>query len=115
MLANGNILIFDNGTKRKFSKVIELEPLTRTVEWEYVSDPPKDFFTHSRGSAQRLPNGNTLMCEGDKGRALEVTKDGEIVWEWVNPEIVEHHRPQIYRMMRLLPETVDPLLASESG
>jgi hypothetical protein len=31
----------------------------------------------------------------------------------VNPEIVDHRRPQVYRMMRLLPEMVDPLLASE--
>ena len=108
MLENGNILIFDNGSKRKFSKVIELDPLSRTVEWEYVGDPPEKFYSHSRGSAQRLPNGNTLMCEGDKGRAFEVTKDGEIVWEWVNPETVKGRRTQVYRMMRLLPEEVDP-------
>jgi hypothetical protein len=37
------------------------------------------------GNAQRLPNGNTLVCEASFGRFFEVTKDGEIVWEYVNP------------------------------
>jgi hypothetical protein len=36
------------------------------------------------GNAQRLPNGNTLVCESSFGRFFEVTKDGEIVWEYVN-------------------------------
>ena len=34
---------------------------------------------------QRLPNGNTLICEGDFGRLFEVTAGGELVWEYVNP------------------------------
>jgi hypothetical protein len=37
------------------------------------------------GNAQRLPNGNTLVCEASFGRFFEVTKDGETVWEYVNP------------------------------
>jgi hypothetical protein len=35
--------------------------------------------------AQRLPNGNTVVCESSLGRFLEVTVDGKIVWEYVNP------------------------------
>jgi hypothetical protein len=37
------------------------------------------------GSAQRLPNGNTLITESAFGRVFEVTKEGEIVWDYVNP------------------------------
>src|SRR5258706_14516162 len=37
------------------------------------------------GNAQRLPNGNTLITESSFGRFFEVTKEGEIVWEYVNP------------------------------
>ena len=37
------------------------------------------------GSAQRLPNGNTLIAESSFGRFFEVTTEGEIVWEYVNP------------------------------
>jgi hypothetical protein len=69
------------------------------------------FYTHKNGSAQRLPNGNTLICEGDKGRAFEVTKEGEIVWEWLNPLMNEKRRALLYRITRLPPEAVKPLLA----
>ena len=34
---------------------------------------------------QRLPNDNTLICEGAKGRFLEVTRDKEVVWEYISP------------------------------
>ena len=36
-------------------------------------------------SAQRLPNGNTLIVEGSDGRFIEVTREHEIVWEYINP------------------------------
>lgn len=35
--------------------------------------------------AQRLPNGNTLITEGGTGRVFEITKAGQIVWEYVSP------------------------------
>jgi hypothetical protein len=110
VVESGNILIFDNGTKRKYSRLIELNPLTEELEWEYVGDPPSSFFTPEKGSSQRLPNGNTLICEGDRGRCFEITRDGEIVWEWYNPAMAGRHRVQVYRMMRLAPEVVEPLL-----
>ena len=110
LLANGNILIFDNGVYRKYTRVIEVDPLTEAIEWEYKGDPPESFYSYGKGSAQRLPNGNTLICDGDNGRAIEVTNDGRIVWEWLNPATEEGHRVQVYRMMRLPPEAVDPLL-----
>jgi hypothetical protein len=110
MLDNGNILVFDNGVIRKYSRVLELNPVTGEIEWEYVGTPPESFFTYEKGSAQRLPGGNTLICEGDKGRAFEVTKEGEIVWEWVNPAAKFRRRVQLYRMIRYPREVVEPLL-----
>ena len=110
MLENGNILIFDNGVVRKYSKVIELDPLTETVVWEYVADPPGRFYTHGKGSAQRLPNGNTLICEGDRGRVFEVDPGGEIVWEWYSPINKNGQRILVYRMIRYPPRMVEPLL-----
>lgn len=110
MLANGHILIFDNGPVRGYSRVIELDPVTYEIVWQYVGDPPESFYSYEKGSAQRLANGNTLICEGDRGRAFEVTPDGEIVWEWINPRKQRMHRVQIYRMIRLSPEVVEPLL-----
>jgi hypothetical protein len=110
MLENGNILIFDNGVRRKYSRVVELDPVTKTIVWEYVADPPDALYSDGKGSAQRLPNGNTLICEGDRGRVFEVTRQGEIVWEWFNPLTSDDHRVQVYRMMRYPPEYVKPLL-----
>jgi hypothetical protein len=110
MLDNGNILIFDNGVVRESSRVIELNPVTETVEWQYSGDTPGEFYTRTRGSAQRLPNGNTLICEGNRGRCFEVTREGEIVWQWINPMEKDGHRVQVYRMMRYAPGFIEPLL-----
>ena len=35
--------------------------------------------------AQRLPNGNTLICSGPTGHLFEVTADKQVVWEYINP------------------------------
>lgn len=43
------------------------------------------FYSCYISSAQRLPNGNTLITEGSDGRFLEVTPEHEIVWEYISP------------------------------
>ncbi len=92
MLDNGNILVFDNGAHRLFSKdldyystILEINPSTDKIEWIYKDDPPSDFYSYGMGGCQRLPNNNTLICETLSGRIFEVTYDGEIVWEYINP------------------------------
>ena len=96
----GNVLVFDNGgippnanPQRAFarpnSRVLEINPLTMAIVSEYNAEksgrPIWTFFSHFISSAQRQPNGNTLICEGANGRFFEVTPSGEIVWEYVNP------------------------------
>lgn len=110
MLENGNILIFDNGTRRKWSRILELDPVNFRVVWEYKGDPPQSFFSAWRGSSQRLPNGNTLITESDTGRVFEIDQRGKIVWEFWNPEIRRKKRKRIYRMNRLTTRQVIPLL-----
>jgi hypothetical protein len=110
MVGDGNILIFDNGVEREYSRVLEVNPGTGKIEWEYVGDPPETFYSPTKGSAQRLPNGNTLICESDRGRAFEITREGEIVWEWWNPEFKNQGRAQVYRMIRIDPRTVSSWL-----
>jgi len=90
MLDDGNILIFDNGAHREgfapsYSRAVEVNPSTGKVEWEYKSDPPTDFYSAIMGGCQRLPNGNTLICEALMGRVFEVTYEGEMVWEYILP------------------------------
>jgi hypothetical protein len=89
-LPNGKLLIFDNGPHRvdhpmPYSRVIEVEMVTKQIVWKYQENRESDFFSPRVSNAQRLPNGNTLICEGDFGRLFEVTSDGELVWEYVNP------------------------------
>ncbi len=92
-LDNGNVLLFDNGPHRhgvSYSRIIEVDPETREVKWEYLGDPPISFFSYHISGTERLPNGNTLICEGAPGRIFEVTSGKEIVWEYVNPFLVEN-------------------------
>jgi len=106
MLENGNLLIFDNGVRRKSSRILELKPDTGEIVWQYQGNPPGSFFSAWRGSVQQLPNSNILICESEKGRVFEITRAGNIVWEFWNPEIANGKRKRIYRMMRLPQEKV---------
>ncbi|MBN2450051.1 MAG: PQQ-binding-like beta-propeller repeat protein, partial [Lentisphaeria bacterium] len=110
MLPNGRILIYDNGTLRKYSRVIEVDPLTGAIEWEYTATPRESFFSPYISGAQRLPNGNTLICEGGKSRLFEVTQGGEVVWDFVNPFRERDSRGAVYRCLRYPPEAVRGLL-----
>jgi len=92
MLENGNVLIFDNGFHRRilgigfpFSRVIEINTNTGEIEWEYKDPNPFAFYSSLISGAQRLSNGNTLICDGTNGRLFEVTHDKEIVWEFHSP------------------------------
>ena len=87
-LENGNVLILDNGAHRPgpgYSRVVELDPETNGTAWEYTASPPTSFYSENISSAQRLPNGNTLVCQGRGGRIFEVTPEGAVAWEYVNP------------------------------
>lgn len=102
-LQNGNLLIFDNGLRAGKSRVLELDPLHKSVVWQYGDRPQNNFFSPRGGCSQRLENGNTLITETDSGRVFEITNDGTIVWEFFNPEMKREtqERSSIYRMVRL--------------
>ena len=111
MLANGNILIFDNGLERSWSRIVELDPLRREIVWEYRAPDPGAFFSLRMGSSQRLRNGNTLVANSDSGEAFEVTSAGEMVWRFLNPNTDnEGHRATIVRVKRYPPDFVEGLL-----
>ena len=86
LLSNGDILLLDNRGHYGMSKVIDLDPLTQEIVWAYEGTPENGFYTETSGSAHRLANGNTLVVESNSGRAFEIAVDGEIVWEYFNPE-----------------------------
>ena len=120
----GNILVYDNGgwggygapsqtsvkgqktAIRDYSRVIEFNPVTLEVVWEFNAGKlghvmpiqANWFYSPFVSSAQRLPNGNTLITEGSEGRLLEVTPEYEIVWEYINPYL--HEQQYVYRAYR---------------
>tara|TARA_B100000745_G_scaffold72508_1_gene43496 strand:- start:4233 stop:5318 length:1086 start_codon:yes stop_codon:yes gene_type:complete len=87
-LDNGHVLLFDNGPHRRgvcHSRIVEIDPVDNQIAWEYRGDPPISFFSYHISGADRLPNGNTLICEGAPGRIFEVTPTKDIVWEYISP------------------------------
>jgi hypothetical protein len=122
----GNLLVFDNGgaagypqQSRDYSRILEIDPRGPNVVWEYESvnpdDPSQNFYSAFISSAQRLPNGNTMICEGMKGRLFEVTPEGAIVWEHLHPTFLP--RPDtgqlvnyVYRATRVDPAWAEPFL-----
>jgi len=115
MLPSGRILVYDNGCEAKRTRVLEVDPLTDEIVWQYEADPPESFFSSSRGANQRLPNGNTFITDSNSGRLFEVTADGEIVWEFFTPDTHNDGKLQpLYRAMRYPSDLVERLVAERS-
>jgi hypothetical protein len=100
----GNILVFSNGGGRpggNFSSVEEIVPAIDATGkyaltpagrfgpdepiWNYAAPKKSDFFAPLMSGAQRLPNGNTLICTGYGGAIFEVTPKGDTVWKFIVP------------------------------
>lgn len=97
-LESGNILLFDNGMHTTvypmgFSRVLEINPKSNRMLWAYEDMPRSNFYSSIMGSCQRLPNGNTLICEATTGRIFEVSPGHDIVWEFTSPFF---HQSAIY-------------------
>jgi hypothetical protein len=112
----GNILVFDNGGYsgyggpegfpkhgRLWSRVLEFDPVTLKKVWQYGSPGgPDAFASFYASSAQRLPNGNTLITNTLDNDLLEVARDGRVVWRIETTVIGD--QPLVYRTYRVPPE-----------
>jgi hypothetical protein len=99
----GHMLAYNNGVGRpegKYSTIDEFAPAVNAdgsypapdpvygpadLTWSFTDTPPTAMFSNDMSGAQRLADGNTLICIGDSGVFLEVTAAGKIVWQYVNP------------------------------
>jgi hypothetical protein len=107
MMENGHLLIFDNGTERGYSRIIEFAPLSKRIVWEYSGVRSNDnrFYSAHISGAQLLPNDNVFICQGgyprtdvtnkfyrlfftgllrrntNSARLFEVDRGGNIVWD----------------------------------
>ncbi len=108
VLPGGTLLLFDNrGPAGLRSAVLELDPVTMRPVWTFVGTEDEPLYSRNCGAAQRLPNGNTLITETDGGRALEVTRGGRVVWEFVNPHTAgedDELRANLFEVQRLPPD-----------
>ncbi|MEU8890901.1 aryl-sulfate sulfotransferase [Streptomyces sp. NPDC048442] len=110
-LADGNFLVFDNGVFRPghdvpYSRVIEIDRATKEVVWEYHDPARESFFAPFMGSAQRLPNGNTLVTDSPAGRLFEVTSMGQVVWEYVVPYFGGYEESEVRGLFPAEPNAV---------
>jgi hypothetical protein len=99
----GNILIFNNrggDLQERASSVLEIiPPVNESGEylynedsayepkkpiWEFKTKNPKDMFSYICSNAQRLTNGNTLICSATQATLYEVNYEKEIVWMYYN-------------------------------
>lgn len=63
------------------------------AEWQYMASDSVSFYSSFISGAHRMENGNTFVTEGARGRVFEVTPEGEIVWEYLNPYRGNVRRP----------------------
>ena len=113
LLDEGKIMVFNNGPGRPngtFSTIDVIDPPIdsdnnyvieegqpfgpENLHWIYQANPPTSFYSSNISGAQRLPNSNTLICEGRKGQILEVDYAGNILWQYVNPVVAAGPAPQ---------------------
>jgi Spy/CpxP family protein refolding chaperone len=100
----GHVLVFNNGTRRPGGDYSSVDEIVLPQDgkggyehkpgaafgpdhavWSYFAPKRPDFFSMLISGAQRLPNGDTLICSGINGTLFEVTPEKEIVWKYVNP------------------------------
>jgi hypothetical protein len=100
----GHLLVFNNGLRRPDGSYSSVDELVLPVDakgryayqpgtaygpdqavWSYSAPKKSDFFSMMISGAERLPNGNTLICSGANGTVFEVTPAKDIVWKYVNP------------------------------
>jgi hypothetical protein len=99
-----HILVFNNGWLRRPVEYASVDEIVPPVQedgtyardpgkaygpdewvWRYAANPPESFKSNYISGAQRLPNGNTLVCVGATGTFLEITPEKNSVWEYINP------------------------------
>jgi hypothetical protein len=98
VLPNGQILLFDNrghAGPGGPSRIIEFDPVAQAIHWSYTGTVEDPLYSLVRSTQQLLPGGNILITESDAGRILEVSRSGEVCWEFRNPARLPEGPPSI--------------------
>jgi hypothetical protein len=100
----GHMLVFNNGVRRPDGNYSSVDEIVLPVDakgryahkpgtaygpekavWTYTAPKKSEFFSMMISGAERMQNGNTLVCSGANGILFEVTPESEMVWKYVNP------------------------------
>lgn len=100
----GKIMIFNNGINRSGGNYSSVDVISTALDstgnyvlngtsaygpdslsWQYASSPPSAFYSSNISGAQRLSNGNTLICDGSAGNFFEIDSTKNLVWRYINP------------------------------
>ena len=122
----GNLLVYNNGVNRPSGDYSSVDEIVPPVDefgnysyepgspfgpeeqvWIYTAENPTSFYSFYVGGAERLKNGNTLICEGARGKFFEVTPEKEIVWEYVN-NYPSHQFNDVFKIQYIEPEEEEP-------
>ncbi len=140
-LGAGNLLVFNNGARpRKWTSVDEWwaprdengrypraegEPWRPWAPaWSWPAEEREGFFARFISGVQRLPNGNTLICAGPQGHVIEITKGGEVVWDWKSPfypvgeeldSFMKKYPTAIFRALRYATDSPNIVALRERG
>ena len=69
--------------------MLEFDPADNAVVWMYAVDHKNPLYSRIRSNQQLLPNGNLLIQSHVPGRMFEITREGDIVWNFYNPHRLE--------------------------
>lgn len=100
----GRLLLFNNGQSRPDGNYSSIEEFTSPadsqgnytrhpdsafgpllVDWHYQASPKEDFYSRIMSGADRLPNGNTIICAATSGDLFEVDSSGNTLWRYLTP------------------------------
>jgi len=100
----GKIMVYNNGLNRPAGNYSTVETFTPPTvvdhnypidstgrflpvsqDWIYEADPPSSLYSQVMSGAQRLLNGNTMICEATSGKFFEIDSNGTSFWEYINP------------------------------
>ena len=71
-------------TAPRVSNIIELDPATGEHSVVYGNRPEQELLSIIRGKLELTEQGGWLITEHEAGRAIEVDRNGRVIWEYIN-------------------------------
>lgn len=114
----GTVLVFDNGQAHGHSRLLEIDPTTDQVVWQYTANPPQSLFCAMAGGCEELPGGTILISDAQGGRGIEITRQGRPSWavriSTLKSPTARTSRAEFYRMAPV-PAVTAALLGDGDG